>query len=565
MNTSFINPISTGGFLGKGNSAPPTPDFVGAANAQGAANVDTARLQGKMGNPNIFTPQGSQTVSWNGDQPTINRTLSPEQQALFTQQNRISAGVGDVAEQGVKRIGASMGQDFNMSGVPGRVNSVPTPDYQRHLDLNTNFAGGVDTSGVQRNLNTAGIPAPNFDFHRGQVPQNVDLNTGGQYSFNHGPVQGSVNGAGEGARNAVEQAMYSRATARLDPRFQQSDDNLRSNLVAQGLHEGTTAWDRAWQNQNMAKNDAYSSAQNDAITAGGAEQSRQFNMNVGAGQFANSAQAQEANQNLQGANLYNTQAQTEATRRLEAGKFAQAGQGQDAGQNLQAATLGNAAGAQQFGQVQAGGQFANSAQAQDVSQRAQNVGLVNQALLARNQATLQGGNFRNAATEAGFNAGVTGGNFTNAQRQQAIQEQAYMRQLPLSEVNSLRTGAQPTMPTFQNFQGPQVAAPPIFGAATAQAQNANDIYNAQVGSQNAQMSSLGQLGMAGAMYFSDRRLKRNVKLVGALPSGLPLYEYEYLWGGGKQIGVMAHEASILFPDAVRMVAGFLAVDYGRIY
>lgn len=400
MNTSWIDPTGfTSNALGKGNQAPPTPDFTGAAQAQGAANVETARLTGQMSNPNINTPQGSQTVTWNGDQPTVNRTFSPDQQHLYDQQMGISQNLGDIAGQGLSRVGTTMGSNFDMSNVPGRQSSV---------------AGG--------------------------------------------PIQTGVAGAGDSARRAVEQAMYQRATARLDPRFQQSDDNLQSNLVAQGLHPGTEAYDRAMRNQTFAKNDAYSSAANDAITAGGVEQARQFGMNLGAGNFANQAQQQ------------------------------------------------------------------------------------------------------------GFGQGVTNANLTNQQRQQAIQEEAYQRQLPLQELNALRTGAQPNMPQFQNFSGTQVAGTPIFAGAQAQSQSANDIYNAQVGQQNAQMGAMGQMGAAALPFlFSDRRLKRKIRRLGTLASGLPFYEFEYVWGGGKKLGVMAQEVMLLFPAAVRSFGGWLAVDYGRIY
>ena len=51
-----------------------------------------------------------------------------------------------------------------------------------------------------------------------------------------------------------------------------------------------------------------------------------------------------------------------------------------------------------------------------------------------------------------------------------------------------------------------------------------------------------------------------------LPSGLPVYRFRYVWSDAPQIGVMAHEALPLFPDAVAIdpVGGWLMVDYGRI-
>jgi len=61
---------------------------------------------------------------------------------------------------------------------------------------------------------------------------------------------------------------------------------------------------------------------------------------------------------------------------------------------------------------------------------------------------------------------------------------------------------------------------------------------------------------------SDRRLKQDVKQVGALPNGLPLYSFRYNWGGPTFVGVMAQDVLAVMPDAV--VAGpegFYRVDY----
>jgi hypothetical protein len=70
--------------------SPDPPDTVGAAQAQGQANVEAARVQGRMSNPNIVTPFGGRTVKWSGDQPTITMNLSPEQ--LEIAKNFMSAG-----------------------------------------------------------------------------------------------------------------------------------------------------------------------------------------------------------------------------------------------------------------------------------------------------------------------------------------------------------------------------------------------------------------------------------------------------------------------------------------
>jgi hypothetical protein len=61
---------------------------------------------------------------------------------------------------------------------------------------------------------------------------------------------------------------------------------------------------------------------------------------------------------------------------------------------------------------------------------------------------------------------------------------------------------------------------------------------------------------------SDRRLKQYVKWVGALPNGLSLYSFQYIWGGPTFVGVMAQDVLGVMPDAVVTgLDGFYRVDY----
>ncbi|MGL4891220.1 MAG: tail fiber domain-containing protein, partial [Aeromonas veronii] len=71
------------------------------------------------------------------------------------------------------------------------------------------------------------------------------------------------------------------------------------------------------------------------------------------------------------------------------------------------------------------------------------------------------------------------------------------------------------------------------------------------------------LGNIMGSMLSDRRLKDNIKRVGALDDGTPLYSYTYKWGGPAQIGVMAQELEKTRPDLVGTHAsGFKMVNYG---
>ena len=77
-----------------------------------------------------------------------------------------------------------------------------------------------------------------------------------------------------------------------------------------------------------------------------------------------------------------------------------------------------------------------------------------------------------------------------------------MRQLPLSELNALRTGAQPNMPQFQPWgQQGQTQGPNYSQAAGQQGAYDANLYNQPVSQQNAQTSGLFGLGSAAAAAF----------------------------------------------------------------
>lgn len=66
-----------------------------------------------------------------------------------------------------------------------------------------------------------------------------------------------------------------------------------------------------------------------------------------------------------------------------------------------------------------------------------------------------------------------------------------------------------------------------------------------------------------AMFMSDRRLKKHIKRISTLISGLPVYVFEYLWGG-KHIGCMADEVEKFMPEAIGDLMGFKTVNYSMV-
>lgn len=103
-------------------SPPPAPDYVGAAQQQGQANIANTRLGNTLSKVNQNTPWGSLTYSQdpkNPDQWSSNIQLSPDQQKLLDQQNSISTTEGGVAQN-------LAGQASNQAATPLDANGLPS-------------------------------------------------------------------------------------------------------------------------------------------------------------------------------------------------------------------------------------------------------------------------------------------------------------------------------------------------------------------------------------------------------------------------------------------------------
>ena len=152
-------------------------------------------------------------------------------------------------------------------------------------------------------------------------------------------------------------------------------------------------------------------------------------------------------------------------------------------------------------------------------------------------------------------------------RRNAIAELLAQRQTPLNEINALMSGSQVSNPFAVPgaAQNTQIAPPPLYNAAMQEGQYGTDVYNSQVGGQNALFGGLGSMAMAGAKMYSmsDRRLKSNIVRIGDHPLGIGIYAYDIF--GRRDVGVMADEVLTVRPEAVAQhPSGYLMVDYGRL-
>jgi hypothetical protein len=227
-------------------SPPPPPDYAGAATAQGAANVDTARVQGRINNPNVVNPNGTQTVTWDGDTPTVHQQLSPDQQRLYDQNMTTQQSLAGTGTQAADSLKGVVGKSIDFGNAPQR--AVPLQSNQPMPTVQAT-PGTLDTSKL------SAMPA--------------DSQT---------------------IRNQVINAMMSRANSDID----HSQSQKQADLVAAGIHPGTEAYAREMDLLNRQRNDA----EQQAIIAGGNAAQQAYGMDMATRQEGVGEQGQQFQQGM---------------------------------------------------------------------------------------------------------------------------------------------------------------------------------------------------------------------------------------------------------------------------
>lgn len=188
----------------------------------------------------------------------------------------IGTKIEDAAQVGLAPVtgGASLAVPGGSSlSAPGKSGGAPSaPDFAAAATPNQTNAYGSSSQWGR-------------DPRTGQMTQNQSF--GGPLAGAATNLEGQVANAwgsplsnGADARTAASDAVYNQETSRLDPQWQQQQQQFQSQMAAQGLAPGTEAYDNAFSNFSRAKNDAYSSAQNQSITMGGnaAQQQQQMDL-----------------------------------------------------------------------------------------------------------------------------------------------------------------------------------------------------------------------------------------------------------------------------------------------
>ncbi len=155
---------------------------------------------------------------------------------------------------------------------------------------------------------------------------------------------------------------------------------------------------------------------------------------------------------------------------------------------------------------------------------------------------------------------LTKANFQNNSRKDWLNEAYTQRNQPLQEISSLLSGSQIQNPNFVNTPQTNVGGVDYAGLV-------GDKYKADSQAYGAGMGGLfGLLSAPFSMFkASDRRLKKDIKCIGAAHNGLPWYEFRYHDDPADapvRYGLMSDDVRKVKPDAIMVdERGFDLVNY----
>ena len=263
-----------------GSKSPPAaPDYTQAAEKTAESSKEVTNMQTWANRADQYNPWGSTT--WGTEKMidpatgqevtkwTQNTQLSDEGQRALDSQLALQQGRSDLAQQLFPRAQTEFGKEMDWS------------------QLNPWAQGQINAGNLQATTGANQYGDPRGD--AGELQRQLDYSN----------LQG-VQGAAQN-RQSAEDAIYKSATSRLDPQWQQQETDLQTRLANQGITQGSAAYQKAMDQFNRQKTDAYSQAQLQSITGAGAEAQRNQGMDMALrqqqaaeagnqGQFGNAAQ-----------------------------------------------------------------------------------------------------------------------------------------------------------------------------------------------------------------------------------------------------------------------------------
>lgn len=228
---------------------PPAPNYTEAAKAQGQAGVDAAISQGKINNPNVINPYGTQTTTWST--PTLDQAAWTKANQAWQAKNQAHIkkyGI-PIPESAWSRPdigGPPVQRDFMVGGGVPTITQQFSPEQQ-----------AIFSEGNKAKLGLSQLASQGTELAKGVLGNSLDLSQAP-------PAPGSA----EETRTKAVDAIMSRVNEDID----RQKNTLNSNLIAAGIPPGSKAYDDAMALTERARTDA----RNQAIIGAGQEMSRDF-------------------------------------------------------------------------------------------------------------------------------------------------------------------------------------------------------------------------------------------------------------------------------------------------
>ena len=161
--------------MGKSSSAPPAPDYAGAATATAQGNLQAAQAAAAANRVNQVTPYGNLTYNQNGTDSTGNPTwtattsLNDVGTQLLNNQNNASLGLGSAINAQLGQVQNVMGQGFNPNLPQVGINAGQNYQDAAMQRLQPQIEQGREALNTQ--LANSGIPVGSEAYRRAQVAQ----------------------------------------------------------------------------------------------------------------------------------------------------------------------------------------------------------------------------------------------------------------------------------------------------------------------------------------------------------------------------------------------------------
>lgn len=223
--------------MGKSSpSAPPAPDPIAVANAQGAANKETALTEAQLNRVNQYGPNGSVVYSSNADKEGQWFSDAMERDRLAHQQQG-----KEWNEEGAKAYFEARNPYANSYNVT----TTLSPEMQQIADATRQAQttyGNIGNAQLQSVQSALSKPYQN---PYSQIAQDA---IGRADAASRQPINTDF--------NKIRQESIDAAMSRLNPMFARDEEAMRSRLLASGIGQNNRAWSSEYSDFNQGKNDA---------------------------------------------------------------------------------------------------------------------------------------------------------------------------------------------------------------------------------------------------------------------------------------------------------------------